>query len=286
MSKLAAQIDAMVPGQKMLATRAPGLTVYRHCGPATRMQVVYRPSLCVVAQGEKIAHIGQQRIRYNARHFFFTCIPVPAELHVQRATSARPLLGLILELDVEELTRLCLEIAEVSSAPAQQPGPATFASPLGVELSDALARLLACAADEVRHHVLYAGAQREVLFALLTGPHGERLRQLALRRDSTRAVIESARLMDRAFEQRFSIPLLARRAGMSESTYYQRFRDVTALSPLQYLKRIRLHQARTLIVSGTPVTQAAFEVGYASPSQFSRDFRALFGEPPSAAVAG
>ena len=286
MSKLGAQIDAMVTGQQILPTRAPGLTIYKHCGPAARMQIVYRPSLCVVAQGEKIAHIGKQRIRYNARRFFFTCMPVPAELYVQRATRQKPLLGLILEIDVEQLSRLCLEIAEVRRPVSGPPGPATFAGPLGSELSDALYRLLACTTDEVRHHVLYAGTLREVLFMLLTGPQGERLRQLSVRRDSTHAIIESARLMDRAFEQRFSIPALARKAGMSPSTYYQRFRDVTALSPLQYLKRIRLHQARALIVSGTAITQAAFEVGYASASQFSRDFRALFGAPPSAMATG
>jgi len=280
--QLAAQIDAMVPDQQMLPTRGRGLTIYKHCGPASRTQVVYRPSVCVVARGEKVAHLGAQKIRYDPSRFFFTCVPIPAELEVRAASRQAPLLGLILELELEDVSRICLEIAEVDrSHEADVAEPVTFACPLRPELADALHRLLVCAADEVRHHVLYSGALREVMFALLTGPQGRRLRQVAMQRNSTRAIVESARLIDREFDQPLRVSTLAKKAGMSTSTYHQRFRDVTTLSPLQYQKRIRLHQARALIASGSAVTEAAFKVGYGSASQFSREFRALFGAPPS-----
>lgn len=285
---LAARIAAIAAPDAMTPTAAPGLTVYALRGPAERMHLVYRPSLCVVAQGAKVACIGARRYAYNPSRFFFSAIPVPALLQVKDASEA-PLLGLVLELEPELVARVALEIDEVAregAAPARhaQSAPeveACWTGRMHDDLAAALTRLVAAASDPLRRHVLYAGALREVVFHLLTGAEGEPLRRALRQEGSLQAVVGAARHMDQHFRATFAVAELARRAGMSESAFFAHFKRLTRLSPLQYLKRIRLVHARAALTAGRSVTEAAFDVGYASSSQFSREFRAVFGEPPS-----
>jgi AraC-like DNA-binding protein len=284
--RLARRIEALASPNTMTPTRAPGLTIYASTLPAHRMHLVYRPSLCVVAQGEKCAHVADQVFHYDAARFFFTAVPLPAELEV-RGTTGPPLLGLVLELELELVARIALEIDDVPSpsdrdaATAGVPGVA-FTGALTPPLADTLERLVGCAVDEVRHHVLYRGVLREVVFELLVGAEGGPLRRALRQYGRLRALIDSARYIDEHFHEPLSVPLLARRAGMSESAFFSRFRQATGTSPLQYLKRIRLVKARALLATGAQsVTEAAFAVGYTSSSQFSREFRAAFGSAPS-----
>jgi AraC-like DNA-binding protein len=299
-SPLSEQIARMAPADGITATALPHLIVYRFSRPASGLHAIYRPSLCVVAQGEKRAHFGRRVIAYDRQRFFFAAVPMAADIDVRRASPEAPLLGLVLQMNLDDIARVALEVDSTAPpAPPLRALPAAsgsvpllagraddvsgFVGPLEDELLAALNRLLLCGADPLRGRVLYRHVLQEIVFLLLTGSPGQLLRASLGRGGGARNVIASARYMDENFSHKLSVPLLARRAGMSVSAYYDRFRQVTSLSPMQYLKRVRLQHSRVLLASGISVTEVAFAVGYASTSQFSRDFRSYFALPPSRA---
>jgi AraC-like DNA-binding protein len=280
-ARLAQRITQLAPEGVMTESGAPGLLLYASRAPAHRLHLVYQPSLCVVAQGQKAARVAGRAYAYDPTRFFFSAVPLPAALDVSASVDT-VLVGLVLHLDLELVARVALEIDDVASSRqrgAQHPELA-FTGAMTAPLAGALERLVASATDDVRRQVLYPGVLREVCFELLSGREGGVLRRELRQHRSLRAVIESARYIDTHFTEELSVPMLAQRAGMSESAYFARFREATCMSPLQYLKRIRLVRARALIAAGQSVTEAAFAVGYASVSQFSREYRRAFGCPP------
>lgn len=291
--RLAEQVAAMAPVDGIAQTLIPELIVYRQSQPAAGIHAVYRPSLCVVVQGGKRAHFGARAIEYDAERFFFTAVPMAADIDVFGASAEAPLLGLVLEMKLEQIARVALDIdaaapepAPVRAAPSALPRAderSGFVGPLEPELREALTKLLLCGADPLRFRVLYPHVLHEIIFLLLTGDPGRRLRATLGRGLSVQGVVESARYIDRHFGEKLTVRGLARRAGMSVSAYHDQFRRVTSLSPIQYVKRIRLQQSRVMLSSGRSVTEAAFAVGYASTSQFSRDFKSFFALSPSQA---
>lgn len=288
--ELVRRIEALAAPNVLTATSTEGLTVYRWDLGEHRMHLVYRPSLCVVARGTKVARVGGRAYRYDADHFFFTAVPLPAELEVRRepAPGAPGVLGLVLELDLEQVARVALEIDDASGAAQRAAdGPPTgcavsFTGRLSPALADALQRLVACSSDGVRHKVLHAAFLREVIFELLVGPEGPSLRQAVHKQGSLRALLDVMRYMEANAHETIRMPKLARRAGMSQSSFFTKFREATGTTPLLYLKSLRLTRARALLqLHSASVTEVAHAVGYASSAQFSRDFRRSFGAAPS-----
>lgn len=281
-ARLAQRITTQAPEGQMTESGAAGLWLYAARAPAHRLHLVYQPSLCVVAQGQKTARVAGQAYAYDPTRFFFSAVPLPAALDVS-ASLDTALVGLVLHLDLDLVARVALEIDDITPGRERTtPLPElAFTGAMTAALAGALERLVAAASDEVRRHVIYPGVLREVCFELLTGREGGVLRRELRLQRRLRAVIESARYIDQHFAEELSVPQLAQRAGMSESAYFARFREATRMSPLQYQKRIRLVRARALIAAGQSVTEAAFAVGYTSGSQFSREYRSAFGSPPS-----
>jgi AraC-like DNA-binding protein len=249
------------------------------------MHLVYRPSLCVVVRGTKRARVGDQVYRYDPSHFFFTAIPLPAELEVKKERSSA-LVGMVLELELELVARVALEIDDALGRSSTRLTPteavATLTGRMTPSLLDSLERLLAVASDPLRYEVLEGAALREVVFELLVGPEGPALRKAVSRRGGLRGLIDVVRYIDEHSHESLRIPALARRAAMSQSAFFTSFRQATGATPLQYLKRLRLTKARVLLSMGEgSVTEVAHSVGYASSAQLSRDFRAAFGTAPS-----
>lgn len=286
-ARLAARVERLAVPDTLTPTLAGGLTIYAWRAGEHRMHIVFRPSLCVVLRGRKEARVGAQTFAYDPDRFFFTAVALPAELTLRRDPQT-PLVGLVLEIDLEMVARMTLELEEALGVPATGTAsdPVAFTGRLTPPLVDALDRLLVASTDPVRYRVLERAVLREVLFELLVGPEGPALRRAVHEQGKLRPLVDVMRYIEAHCTEQVPIARLARRAGMSESAFYSHFRAATGTTPLGYLKTLRLTKARALLsVGSASVTEIAMSVGYASSAQFSRDFRKTFGCTPSSIAA-
>lgn len=251
-----------------------------------RTPLVYPPALCVVARGRKIAYLGGAVYRYDPLHYLALAVPLPLEAEIPVADPEEPFLALMLELDATTLSELLLELDD---APSGSGGPRAelgiWASPLTPALVDTLVRLLRALEDPAERRSVAPLVERELLYRLLVHEQGDVLRAVALADSRAHRVSRVLRFLQANYARALDIETIAAEAAMSPSTLHHVFKAVTADSPLQYLKKIRLHAARLrMLHDGLSATEAAYDVGYQSASQFSREFKRLFGRPPSVEV--
>jgi AraC-like DNA-binding protein len=235
------------------------------------------PLLVVMAQGGKRLLLGDQLFEYRAGQFLLVAAELPVTGHFLGPTPRTPALGMGLELRPAVIAELLLE------APAGQAtaGPAIATGDVDAELLDAVTRLVRLLDHPADAPVLAPLVEREILWRLLTGPYGGLVRQIGLTGSGLTHVGRAIRWIRDNYAEPMRVEELARLAAMSPSTFHRRFRAVTAMSPLQFQKRIRLQEARSLLVAhANDVAGVGHLVGYDSPSQFSREYRRMFGVPP------
>lgn len=285
--ELARVIARAVPGNGLRATAWPGLDLVRHDLPHPRSPVVQEPCLCVVAQGRKRAYLGGEVFTYDPLHYLVVAVPLPLETEVVAASPDRPYLSLRLRLRAATIGELLLETGDAAvRRGTAAPRRGIYASPLSDALYGAVLRLVAALDDPTDRRVLAPMAEREVLYHLLVGEQGEQLRAVALRNSHADRITRVLRFLQTHYDRPLDIATVAAEANMSPSTLHHVFKEVTSSSPLQYLKRVRLHRARLLMLhDGLGAGEAARRVGYGSDSQFSREYRRLFGAPPRLDVA-
>ena len=265
-------------------TAIEGVEYWRRSTPMSRRSVVYQPKVVIVAQGSKRGYLGDQVYHYDADNCLVLSVPLPFEAETI-ATPAEPLLALTIAADPAMLGELLLEM-ENGAAPHPADNPAEmprgiYSAPLTAALSDAAIRLAECLLSPLDARILGRQAAREVLFRVLQGEQGAALRGLTHRGEFFTRIARIMRHLHTEYATPITTEALARRAGMSVSTFHQNFKQVTATSPLQYLKQIRLHRALALMAhDGHNAGTAAALVGYESPSQFGREFKRLFGASP------
>ncbi len=276
---LLGELSRFAPDEGLNASPWPGLSIFRANDSAARIPVVYEPCICVVAQGRKRVHLGGEVFNYDPLHYLVVGVPLPVEAEIVEASAAVPFLSLRLDIDVATLSELLLD-AEPPPCP-DEAARAIYASAMNESLAGVVNRLLRSLHDAADRHVLAPLAVREFLYRVLTGAQGERLRAVALRDSRAARIAAVLRYMRDNFNRPLSVDELAERAAMSTSAFHQNFKSTTSLPPLQYLKMIRLHQARQLMLQDDlSAGEAAYSVGYNSPSQFTREFKRFFGAPP------
>ncbi|HEX4338180.1 MAG TPA: AraC family transcriptional regulator [Polyangiaceae bacterium] len=260
-------------------TELDGLAFYRMTAPADLPPTFCEPSLCVIAQGAKLVSIGDDRFHYDAEKFLVFSADLPVSARIVEASVERPYLSLALRLDYRTVCELA---GQVDAASAQgEPIAAVSVSPAEPDLLEAVTRFVALLGAPRDRAVLGPLIQREIIYRLLTGPQAPRLRQLAMADGHARRILGILRSLKEHFASPLRIEELARGAHMSPSALFQHFKTVTGMSPLQYQKLLRLHEARRLMLgAGLDAAEASFRVGYESPSQFSREYRRRFGAPP------
>ncbi len=287
--ELADLVGALAPEDGVHDTDWPGLLVSRASAPMPRVPVPYRPSLCVVVQGRKQIFLGDETFTYDPLHYLVIPLALPLEMEIGRASREKPVLGLGLEFDMATVSELLLSIDD-SPSPKQTAGPdpqAIFVSRIDTAMQDAMIRLLRLLSDPTELRILGPSVVREILFRSLQSEQGGQLRRLVLRDGGSHRIASLIRYLHENLTEPLSIEDIAGVAGMSTSTLHHKFRDVTGMSPIQFLKKILLHHARMLMVDqGLNAGEAGYQVGYATPSQFSREFKRLFGLPPGQAVRG
>jgi AraC-like DNA-binding protein len=243
--------------------------------------------LAVIAQGAKRLAIGDRVYDYGAGQYLVASVDLPITGHYSRATAAEPALGFGLVLRPPVIASLILDDLGASSAGPPPPGHGGAAPPgLGVadaspELLDAIVRLVGLLDSPSDQHVLAPMLEREILWRLITGPLGRSVRQIGLADSSLTHISRAVRWITDHYGKPFRVEELARTCGMSTSAFHRNFHAVTALSPIQFQKQIRLQRSRLLLMTGEhDVATVAYRVGYDSPSQFSREYRRQFGSPP------
>ena len=256
-------------------TAIPGLTLSRSQVTTEMTAALYSPLLCVIAKGRKRIFLGDEEFFYDPATYLIASVNLPVTGQVIEA----PCLGVTLALDPKLAAALLLEMPPMAGGQAASKALAVNA--LEDDLLDPLVRLLRRLDQPRDIAVLAPLIEREILYRLLLGPRGVMLRQLALPASQLSQISRAINAIRNRYEQSIRVEELAQLAGMSVPSFHRHFRAVTAMSPLQFQKRIRLQEARRMLLSEhTDAARAAFEVGYESASQFSREYRRLFGAPP------
>ena len=263
-----------------LVTAIPGLSLYRRDEPTQPASGMSEPSICLVAQGAKRVLLGDDVYVYDAHHFLITSVDLPTVWQIIKASREKPYLGLVLKLDQREISQLMVD-SNLPPPRAQQSSRGMAIGEVTLPLLTAFQRLIDLLAEPKDIPILAPIIQREIVYRLLVGDQGARLRQMASAGSQSQQIARAIDWLKSHFTQRLQIEDLATQVHMSTSTFHHHFRALTAMSPLQYQKWLRLNEARRLMLTERlDVTTAAFQVGYESPSQFSREYSRLFGSPP------
>ncbi|MEU7815644.1 AraC family transcriptional regulator [Pseudonocardia sp. NPDC049154] len=279
LAELCALLDAHAGSA--VTTTVDGLLLGRADGGPEPDHSLTEPLLVIMARGGKRLLLGDRVHEYRAGDLLLVTATLPVTGHFFDATPETPALALALVLRPSLIASLSLDAPAPLRARRDTPQPAIATGPAGVDLLDAAARMLRLLDHPADAPVLAPLIEREILWRVLTGPHGEVLREIGQTRSSLWYVGRAIAWLRENYAEPVRIEDLAARAGMSPSTFHRHFRAITALSPIQFQKRIRLQEARSLLVARPDdVAGVGHLVGYDSPSQFSREYRRLFGLPP------
>jgi AraC-like DNA-binding protein len=284
-ARLVSLLAGLVGAEGFFPSRLPGVIFFCSKHRIRRTPVAYEPGIMILAQGRKIGYLGAKKLVYDANHYLVLSVPLPFEFEAE-GSPEKPLLGVKIGVTPAAVTELLVQMEQLPPPNHSQP-QIMEATALDDVLSDATIRLLESlrAADDAR--ILGPQIVREIIYRVLRGKLGRNLRALAAPDSHFGQISRVLNRIHTDYARDYDIATLARDAGMSIAAFHTRFKAITASPPLQYLKNVRLHKARMLMVNeGINASGAAAKVGYESPSQFSREFKRLFGNSPAAVAAG
>nr|WP_315382432.1 AraC family transcriptional regulator [uncultured Sphingomonas sp.] len=277
--ELAEQIARYAVQDGIFDTSIARLALVRSSRSGEPVHMVQRPALCIIAQGGKRVLLGDAVIDYGPASYLVASLDLPITGAVTQASTDAPYLCFCLYLDPALLSEIALSLPPLPGTAEDSAGMTLH--PMTPELIDAATRLTALLGDPANAPLLAPLIERELLVRLMTGPGGPVLRAIASGESRTGQIAKAIAWLKAHFREPFSGPHLAALAGMSLSSFHDHFRRATAMTPLQYQKQLRLQEARALMLADRlDAAEAGFRVGYDSPSQFSREYRRLFGDPP------
>ncbi len=278
--QLARKIADRAIAEGDMHTPIPGLRLYRRSVPTACTSATYEPSLVVFLQGQKRIIVGKTTYICDGSNFLLTSVDLPVVSQVIAATEKEPILGLLLKLEMPAVR----EILSQQEFHLREESAEARAMAVGVsslELLDACSRLVDLIDAPQDIPILSSLIQREIIYRLLRSPQGKHLRAIATLGEQSHRTAKAVEWLRINYAKPLRVEELATMARMGVSTLHHQFRSLTAMSPLQYQKQLRLHVARERMLSeGLDAASAAFEVGYESASQFNREYRRFFGEPP------
>jgi len=278
--ELARKIASFVGSAEKLITDIPGLLLTRRTAPTAPASATYEPSLAVVAQGRKRANLGGTTFIFGESRYLLTSLDLPVICNVIEASEDVPYLCFVLKLEMSVVREL-LSREEIHAPEAAPDNPAMATGETTAELLDACCRLVDLLNRPQDIPFLSGLIQREIIYRILRGPEGARLRAIATLGDQSHRTAKAIAWVRANYAKPLRVEDLAKIAGMGVSTLHHHFRALTAMSPLQYQKQLRLQAARErMLMDGLDAASAAFEVGYESASQFNREYSRFFGQPP------
>ena len=279
-AELAGKIASLVGKEENRITEIPGVSLHRRTSPTPPCRTTYHPGIIVVAQGSKQVNLGPNSFIYDESHFLLTAVDLPIVSWVAAATDEVPCLVLSLRLDMS-MVRELLGREEIHVAEAPSDSPAMSIGKTTPEFLSACCRMLDLMDSPKDIPFLGGLVKREIIYRVLRGRVGARLRAVATLGDQSHRTAKVIAWITANYAKPLHVEDLAQIASMGVSTLHHHFRMLTAMSPLQYQKQLRLQSARNLMLNnGLDAASAAFEVGYESPTQFSREYSRFFGQPP------
>ncbi len=280
LGRLTGRIEQWTRDDEVPSLPLPGLTLFRLANLTAPISYNLPPSLCLVVQGRKRLYLGEGTYDYDARHLLITSVDLPVVTQILEASPEQPCLGLTFTLNPQQLAKLLLA-RDIVVEPPSEARLGVAVSEVTEPLLDAFVRLIDLLDQPQDIPALAPLIEQEILYRLLTGEQGPRLRQIAAVGQQGYRIARAIDWLKAHFDQPVRVEELAKRAGLSSSSFHAHFRATTAMSPLQYQKRLRLNEARRLMLTERlDVSSAAFSVGYESPSQFSREYSRQFGVSP------
>jgi len=281
-NELAKQLTVLLPTPDIVDTKIKNLTLIRVDGVMSeRAPVIYNPCIYIVVQGKKTAYLSNEVYSYDALNYLVLSVPLPLECQIIEATREQPYLAVRIDIDMVVLNEL---IQETDKQPylKMENNRGIFATSLEDEIRSTLSRILSYLDKPSDAAVLGKLAMKELLFYVLQGEQGKQLKTFAYRDRHNFKIARVINFIQGHYSQTLEIADLADKANMSQSSFHQHFKAVTNSTPIQYIKTIRLHAARrNMLYDHQSASDAAYQVGYTSPSQFSREYRRLFGITPS-----
>ncbi|TCU69362.1 AraC family transcriptional regulator [Bradyrhizobium sp. R2.2-H] len=273
-------IEAQGGGQGLFPTQISSVNIMRSFQRRLPLQQIYRPSICVVIQGAKQILIGEEMVQYGAMECLTIGMELPATGRIVEAGPDSPYMGVTIEFDLA-IMRDVLENLETPPTLPPDSGRCVFVSKVDGPLADCVLRIIRMNEAPQAIPILYPSVMREICYWLLSSPHGGKLCRLVLPETNTARISRAIHLIRTDLARMLRVEQLAEAARMSLSSFHQHFKALTSMTPLQFQKQLRLIEARRLMVTeNASVTEAAYQVGYESASQFSREYSRMFGAPP------
>ncbi|EGQ7739385.1 AraC family transcriptional regulator [Vibrio parahaemolyticus] len=279
--KLAKLIDRWTGNANQYDTPISGLRFSRWTTPTPPTSYTHNPSICLIAQGRKRVLLGEESFIYDANHFLISSVDLPIIANIIEASEEQPYLGLIMELDLTEISQLIVD-SELAFTQSKEAQKGIAVGELSESLLDAFVRLAELLDEGQNIKILAPIIKREIFYRLLMSEQGTRLHQIVTAGSHSHQIAKAIDWLKNNFVKPLSVGDLASYTGMSKSSFYTHFRSMTSMTPLQFQKKLRLSEARRLMLTENLDAMAAtFKVGYESPSQFNREYSRLFGAPPS-----
>jgi AraC-like DNA-binding protein len=279
-AELARKITLFVGTEERRVTDIPGLTLVRRTVVRAPVCMTYEPSIAILAQGRKRVELGRTTFLYDESRFLLTSVDLPIVSQVIEASEQTPFIGLSLKFEMS-MVRELLSRQEIQVPASPAASPAMSTGETTVELLSACCRLVDLLDAPQDIPFLSGLLQREIVYRILSGPEGSRLRAIATLGDQSHRTAKAIAWLRSNYSKPLRVEDLAQIAGMGMSTLHHHFRALTAMSPLQYQKQLRLQAARArMLMADVDAASVAFEVGYESASQFNREYRRFFGQPP------
>jgi AraC-like DNA-binding protein len=276
---MVALMEQLAPVEGYNLTALQDVRLLRSNRPLTRTPVLYEPGIVIVCQGRKRGFLGDQVYVYDAQHYLAVAVPVPFSMETE-ASMEEPLLAIYLRLDFQLTADLLLELGEQGLAVQAEP-QGMLSTAMDERLGASVLRLLEALTEPLETALLGPALVREIYFRVLTSKQGAVMRAALMQQGRFATIARALRKIHASFGEALNVEQLAGEANMSVATFHHHFKAVTSTSPMQYLKSTRLHQARLLMIRNEiSVSAASAEVGYESASQFSREFKRLFGRSP------
>jgi AraC-like DNA-binding protein len=273
----------LAPQEGYNLSALPDVRFLRSNRPLKATPVLYDPGIVIVCQGRKRGYFGDRVYVYDDQHYLAVSVPVPFTMETD-ASAEEPLLAIYMHLDVELAADLMLQLAQHGALEETAPA-GMLSTPMDHRMAESVLRFLEAMGDPLQAAVLGPGLVREIYFHVLAGAQGGAMRAALSLQGRFGKIARALRRIHQSYASGLAVEELARESGMSVPSFHSHFRSVTRTSPVQYLKSTRLHQARLLMVrNGMTAAAASHAVGYGSPTQFSREFKRLFGRSPGEEV--
>ena len=283
---LATRVNELTPTSGVHKTAVQNLSLVKiYEQMPTRIPVIYEPCVYIVVQGSKSALLGTEVFVYDALNYLVLSVPLPLECKIHHASKEKPYLAVKIDIDKQLLSELIVETSVPQTTQISKARPGIFVSTLSQDIKSTLSRLLSYLDNKNQAQVLGKPAIKELMFHILNGAQGDLLKAFVYQDRQNFQIAKVIGFIQHQYSENLEVAALAAKANMSQSSFYSYFKSVTSSSPIQYIKAIRLHAARrNMMFDNLSASDAAYNVGYSSPSQFSREYRRFFGVPPSVDV--